>query len=194
MARTLHEKADVIPLLAEVFREFGYEGASLSSITEMTGLAKGSLYHFFPGGKEEMAAEILKHVDAWFVANVFVPLEREEPRAAVAMMWKSIDEYFHSGRRICLVGAFAIDDTRDRFAALIRSYFQRWVDALAGALSRAGVDRTTARSRAEESVIGIQGALTVARALNEDTIFARTIRRLSARVEEDLKHSVRPHP
>ena len=186
MARTLHEKADVIPLLAEVFREFGYEGASLSSITEMTGLTKGSLYHFFPGGKEEMAAEILKHVDAWFVANVFVPLEREEPRAAVAMMWKSIDEYFHSGRRICLVGAFAIDDTRDRFAALIRSYFQRWVDALAGALSRAGVDRTAARSLAEEAVIGIQGALTVARALNEDAIFARTIRRLSARLEEDL--------
>ena len=186
MARTLHEKADVIPLLAEVFREFGYEGASLSSITEMTGLTKGSLYHFFPGGKEEMAAEILKHVDAWFVANVFVPLEREEPRAAVAMMWKSIDEYFHSGRRICLVGAFAIDDTRDRFAALIRSYFQRWVDALGGALSRAGVDRTTARSLAEEAVIGIQGALTVARALHEDAIFARTIRRLTARVEEDL--------
>ena len=186
MARTLHEKADVIPLLAEVFREFGYEGASLSSITEMTGLTKGSLYHFFPGGKEEMAAEILKHVDAWFVANVFVPLEREEPRAAVAMMWKSIDEYFHSGRRICLVGAFAIDDTRDRFAALIRSYFQRWVDALTGALTRAGVDRTAARSLAEEAVIGIQGALTVARALNEDAIFARTIRRLTARVEEDL--------
>ncbi|MDU6377660.1 MAG: helix-turn-helix domain-containing protein, partial [Bradyrhizobium sp.] len=51
--RTLHERADVIPLIAEVFREFGFEGTSLSRITEKTALGKGSLYHFFPGGKEE---------------------------------------------------------------------------------------------------------------------------------------------
>ena len=49
--RTLHERADVIPLIAEVFREFGFEGTSLSRITEKTALGKGSLYHFFPGGK-----------------------------------------------------------------------------------------------------------------------------------------------
>ena len=30
MARTVAERSDVLPLLAEVFREHGYEGASLS--------------------------------------------------------------------------------------------------------------------------------------------------------------------
>ncbi len=77
MPRMIFEKADVIPLVAEVFRELG-EGTSLSSITDKTGLSKGSLYHFFPGGKEGMAAEILGHVDAWFVAELYRPLEREE--------------------------------------------------------------------------------------------------------------------
>ena len=49
----------MIPVVAEVFRAHGYEGATLSVITEATGLGKGSLYHFFPGGKEELAAAVL---------------------------------------------------------------------------------------------------------------------------------------
>jgi TetR/AcrR family transcriptional repressor of lmrAB and yxaGH operons len=53
MPRLVFAKADVVPLVAEVFRELGYEGTSLSSITDKTGLSKGSLYHFFPDGKEE---------------------------------------------------------------------------------------------------------------------------------------------
>jgi AcrR family transcriptional regulator len=61
--RTLYERADVVPLLAEIFRELGFEGATLSRITERTGIGKGSLYHFFPGGKEEMAAAVLAEVD-----------------------------------------------------------------------------------------------------------------------------------
>ena len=47
--------------LGEVFRAHGYEGASLTLITQATGLGKGSLYNFFPDGKEQMAAEVLAH-------------------------------------------------------------------------------------------------------------------------------------
>ncbi len=86
MARSVLERGDVIPLVAEVFRELGYEGASLNEITERTGIGKGSLYHFFPGGKEQMAVEVLDHVDRWFVENVFEPLERGEPRDGIANM------------------------------------------------------------------------------------------------------------
>ena len=58
MAKMIHERGDVLPALTEVFRTHGYEGASLALISRHTGLGKGSLYHFFPGGKEEMAAEV----------------------------------------------------------------------------------------------------------------------------------------
>lgn len=180
--REVFEKADVIPLVAEVFRELGYEGASLSAITARTGLSKGSLYHFFPGGKEEMAAGILAHVDHWFVAQVFEPLEQGEPREAIARMWKSVDGYFHSGRRVCLIGAFALDETRDRFAGVIRGYFRRWVTALEGALVRSGMEARLAKATAEETVIGIQGALTLARALDDKAIFGRTLRRLQQQI------------
>ena len=41
MPRVVAECGDVIPALAEVFREHGYEGASLSATTRATGLGKG---------------------------------------------------------------------------------------------------------------------------------------------------------
>src|ERR1700704_836175 len=116
------ERGEVLRALGEVFRAHGYEGASLTLITEAIGLGKGSLYHFFPGGKEEMAAEVLAHVDAWFATNVFRPLEEDEPQAAIAHMLTAVDDYFRSGQRICLVGSFALDATRDRFVAEIQRY------------------------------------------------------------------------
>ncbi|MGE0007871.1 MAG: TetR/AcrR family transcriptional regulator [Parvibaculaceae bacterium] len=187
MTRTVFEKADAVALVAEVFRELGFEGASMSSITGRTRLSKGSLYHFFPGGKDEMAAEILAHVHGWFAARVFEPLERDEPRAAIRAMWRAADDYFRSGRRICLIGAFALDETRDRFARPIRGYFKRWIEALAGALTRGGLDAETARALAEEAVAGIQGALTLARALNDKAIFGRSLRQLEDRLERSLE-------
>ncbi|RTL73894.1 MAG: TetR/AcrR family transcriptional regulator [Bradyrhizobiaceae bacterium] len=186
MARTVFEKSDAITRVAEVFRELGFEGASLFEITERTGLSKGSLYHFFPQGKEGMAAEILADVDGWFVREVFEPLERDEPRAAIAQMWRTVDSYFRSGRRVCLLGAFALDETRDRFAKPIRLYFKRWIEALDGALVRAGADAVIAKSLAEDIVGSIQGALTLARALKEDAVFGRTLARLQQRTDAVL--------
>ncbi|MUT68284.1 TetR/AcrR family transcriptional regulator [Paenibacillus sp. NEAU-GSW1] len=182
MTRIIHEKTDVVPMIAEVFRELGYEGATMSKITGRTGLSKGSLYHFFPGGKEEMASEIMAHVDAWFIAHVFEPLEQEDPQTAIPRMWREVNAYFRSGQRICLVGAFALDETRDRFALMIGRYFQRWIDALAAALVRTGATKEAALLLSEEAVGGIQGGLILARALNDPSVFERTIAGLAERV------------
>jgi Transcriptional regulator len=181
LARTVYERADVIPLIAEIFRDLGYEGATLSRITERTGLGKGSLYHFFPGGKEEMAAAVLAEVSDWFERFVYEPLRRDDPRQGIAAMWAAVDDYFQSGGRVCLVGAFALDETRDRFAVAIRSYFARWIEALRDALIRSGHDATSATRDAEEAVLGIQGALVLARALDDKAVFTRAIERLAGR-------------
>ncbi|TCT07985.1 TetR/AcrR family transcriptional regulator [Aquabacter spiritensis] len=183
MARLVYERADLLPLLGEVFREHGFEGASLAVISRRTGLGKGSLYHFFPGGKEEMAAAVLAHVDHWFETQVFRPL-REEPdgRRAITAMLEATDAYFRSGRRVCVVGVFALAESRDRFAVKVASYFSAWIDALAGALGRAGHPPDDARALSEEAVGLIQGALVLARALDDPAPFARTLARLKARL------------
>lgn len=173
MARLVHERADVVPLLAEVFREHGYEGASLARITAATGLGKGSLYHFFPGGKEEMATTVLAEIDGWFEREIYAPLRDGEGAAAIDHMFAACDRYFRSGRRVCLVGAFALADTRDRFAAALRDYFAAWVAALAAALTRLGT--ADALALAEAAVGGIQGAIVLSRALDRPEVFSRIL-------------------
>ena len=152
-------------------------------ITKATGLGKGSLYHLFPGGKQQMAAEVLAEIDGWFVRNVFVPLrEAEDARAGIAHMFAAVDDYFRSGCRVCLVGVFALGAARDEFAAAVRGYFKAWDDALAAALCRAGHDAAQASELAEDVLAGIQGALVLARAANDAKVFTRTLARLGKRV------------
>ena len=94
------ERREVLRTLGEVFRAHGYEGASLTLITEATGLGKGSLYNLFPGGKEQMAAEVLASIDGWFELNIYAPLcEATDPARAIAAMIAGVDRYFHSGDR-----------------------------------------------------------------------------------------------
>ena len=175
-------RAALLPQLGEVFRTYGYEGASLTLITAATGLGKGSLYHLFPGGKAQMAKDVLGEIDRWFEAEVFAPLrDSEDAAAGIAHMFKAVDAYFRSGRRVCLVGVFALGAARDEFADAVRGYFERWREALATALRRAGHGRGAAAELAEDILAGIQGALVLARAADEPKLFSRALARLKRR-------------
>lgn len=183
MARVMGERGDVVPLLAEVFRTYGFEGASLARISEGTGLGKGSIYNFFPGGKEEMAEAVLANIDGWFRDQVFQPLrERDDAARGVADMFTAVGRYFLSGRKVCLVGVFALGHERDRFAVKVQAYFAEWVDALASALERGGRTAAVARELAEDAVGGIQGALVLARAADEPELFMRALERMRLRL------------
>jgi len=177
-------RAALLPKLGEVFRTYGYEGASLTLITAATGLGKGSLYHLFPGGKAQMAKEVLAEIDGWFEREVFAPLrDGADPQSGIAHMFKAVDAYFRSGRRVCLVGVFALGAARDEFADAVHGYFEAWRDALASALRRAGHARGEAMELSEDILAGIQGALVLARAADDPAIFSRALKRMARRIE-----------
>jgi len=183
MARMVAERSDAIASLAEVFREHGYEGTSLAMIGKATGLGKGSLYHFFPGGKEEMVRAVLAEIGQWFEASVYSPLrERDDANTAIAAMLDETGKYFRSGRRVCLVGALAIGNTRGLFAQAIQGYFVAWVDALQAALVRQGRDPEQARLLSENAVVAIQGSIVLSRAFDDPAVFQRTIDQLHGRL------------
>ena len=183
MARVMTGRAAAIPALAEAFREHGFEGASVAQLCQATGLGKGSLYHFFPGGKDEMAAAVLADVDAWFASAIFEPL-RSAPAgdAAISAMFDAVVDYFRSGRRVCLQGAFALGRERDRFADVIRRYFEQWITALAAALRSDGQRAPAARAAAIEVVAAIQGGIVLSRALDEPDVFLAVIERQRTRL------------
>ena len=178
------QRAAAIPALAEAFREHGYEGASLARLCAATGLGKGSLYNFFPGGKEEMAAAVLADVHAWFTGSVFEPLRKAEAGdpGAIGAMFDAVTVYFRSGRRVCLQGAFALGRERDLFAATIAGYFDRWIAALAEALHATGHGGPAARLAAVETVAAIQGAIVLSRALDNPEVFQQVIDQTRTRI------------
>ncbi|HEU5338368.1 MAG TPA: TetR/AcrR family transcriptional regulator [Sulfuricaulis sp.] len=182
MPREIAERHDVIPMLGEIFREHGFSGTSLSEITHRTGLGKGSLYHFFPNGKKEMAEAVLDDVATWFETNVFAPLRKsKDPELGIKKMFEAVDRYFYSGKRICLVGAFALYNTRDQFGTKVNAYFSSWTKTLTAALKRNGLGTREARETAEDIVASIQGALVLARSQDDPMVFTRALKRLQNR-------------
>ena len=183
MPREIAERRDAVPALGEVFREHGFSGSSLAEISHHTGLGKGSLYHFFPGGKTEMAEAVLDDITNWFEENVFsAMLDSKHPESVIRSMFEAVDRYFRSGERTCLVGAFALNDTRDRFGDRISKYFNAWTDALTAALKHTGFSETNAAETAEDIIVSIQGALVLARSRQDAEVFTRTLKRLQRRI------------
>lgn len=185
MARTVLDRSDVVLALAGVFRRRGFESGSLSVIQQETGVGRGSLYHFFPQGKADMAAAVLAQVGDWFEERVFAPLRTTEDTSdAVAAMVREVGAYFTARERVCLFAAMTLGDERATFADTVRQYFTDWVEALAGSLRRGGLPAGEAGERAVDAVATIQGALILARAHDDDTtllsILARVERRLLA--------------
>lgn len=181
MPRMIAERIDTLPALGEVFREYGYNGASLSVISKATGLGKGSLYNFFPGGKEEMMVTVLSEIDHWFENNIFTPLiEHESAFQAVSHMFDNVEKYFRSGKRVCLIGALAINDPEDLFAKTVSNYFLRWIETLTLALKRLNISEP--EYEAKEIIAEIQGAIVLTRAIDDPDLFSRYIEKKRLRL------------
>ena len=63
--KPVRSRADVVTQLVDLFFRHGYNGTTLSLISSGTGLGRASLYHHFPGGKEEMARAVLEQAEIW---------------------------------------------------------------------------------------------------------------------------------
>ncbi len=61
MPRKSDAKEKLIKAAAKLFRERGYHAVGLTEILEESGAPKGSFYHHFPDGKDQLAAECLRY-------------------------------------------------------------------------------------------------------------------------------------
>ena len=61
VARTADTRARLVAATAALLQRQGYEATSIKRIITEAGATFGSLYHFFPEGKEQLAAEALRH-------------------------------------------------------------------------------------------------------------------------------------
>ncbi|MFI5911691.1 TetR/AcrR family transcriptional regulator [Dactylosporangium sp. NPDC051541] len=166
--------------LAEVFRHSGYEGASLTALSSASGLQRASLYHRFPDGKHGMAVAVLDSVERAF-GDILAPLTAEsDPRTAVKAMARRVGAFYADGRLACVLDTMTLrgapDDVRARAAHLATA----WLTAMADVARRSGATAPQAKRRARTALVSIEGALVVARVLDDPAEFRRVLSELPA--------------
>lgn len=172
-------KAEAIAQILKVFRQYGYEGTTLSRLSKATGLGKASLYHYFPNGKEEMAQAVLDFIDQWMKSNIFVPLKGTgTPRDRLRQMSENVDRLYCGGEQTCILAVLSLGEAKDLFHSQIQQALKSWIDTLAEVLVEADIEPTLARQRAEDAVIQIQGSLILARGLDNTAPFQRVLKQL----------------
>lgn len=176
MPAALQSKSQVVASLLRAFRRSGYDGASLSRLSEETGLRRASLYHHFPGGKEEMARSVVVSAGKDFTDLVLSTLRKpgtaEERLNAMA---SALTTFYDGGNEACILALMTVGHGREELAPEIRKGLQGWIEAIAILLQNNGRTRAEALARAQDAVVRIQGALVVARGLDDTSVFERAV-------------------
>ena len=169
----------------DLFRTYGYEGVSLSRLSETTGLEKASLYYRYPGGKEEIVLAVATWAVAWFEEFVFAPLQGEGvPRRRIGVVAEHLRSLYCDGTKPCVIEALSISGGSDALKAVLRTTVQSWTKAFAEIAREAGLPPGLALLRAEEAIVRIEGALIVARVLGDTTPFQRALKLLPGMLTE----------
>jgi len=164
--------------LLDEFRACGFDGVSLSRISEVTGLGKASLYHHFPGGKGEMAQAVMGLAGGWLEANVFGPLEdKGDPSVRLELVLQALDGFYQHGKKSCLLDVMPLGGGPELHKA-VEGVMRRLLSGFERLALDAGIKKAAAKARAESALIGIQGSLVVSRGLGDNGPFLNQIRSL----------------
>ncbi len=192
MRKISDKKSDIVSAAAALFRRQGYAGTGLSEILGEAQAPKGSLYHYFPEGKEaigvaavEASGEILERQLREFC--------KDDPPSDVLMMrmaehlgaWLERSGY----REGCGIATVVLETTP--YVESIRSAGERayasWRVIIEERLRAEGVDPERARRLAGFAMSVIQGGLLFSRV-------ARSTRPLMEAAEEACASLRRERP
>jgi TetR/AcrR family transcriptional regulator, lmrAB and yxaGH operons repressor len=176
MTKEKMTREKVLACLFEQFRRNGYDGVSLSSMSEVTGLGRSSLYHYFPLGKEQIVTEVLEYGHELLLQNILLPLKGEEkPYIKIQAMCKTLLEFYDYGRTPCLLGTLIVGNSMDIYQDKVGTSLKCWMTSIAEVLKEAGINENQAIVKAENTIISIQGGLLIAKGTADPMLFVRQI-------------------
>ena len=172
-------KEEAIIKLIPAFRQYGYEGATLSLLSKASGLGKASLYHHFPGGKLEMAAAVFGYVGSRFSDQVLKSLQGEDkPESKIQAMCNSLQEFYDYGKKSCFLAIMSFGEADNLFHDQVKAKLQKIIETLAQVLIDEGIEPEIAQMRSQDAIGTIQGALILVRILDDSEPFNRAIESL----------------
>ena len=164
---TSDSRARMVRSAASLIRTRGVTGTSFSDVLADSGAPRGSIYHHFPEGKEQLAADAIKWTSERVLAH-----QRECPATTpegvldwFIDMWRQV-VVSSGGRAGCVVAGVAVDTDAAETGPMtvVRVTFRSWVDLLSGQLRAAGLTPTRAAAVATATLAGMEGALILCRA------------------------------
>ncbi|GHG59179.1 TetR/AcrR family transcriptional regulator [Amycolatopsis acidiphila] len=157
---------------AELFRRNGYTGTGLKQIVTAANAPFGSLYHFFPGGKEQLGEEVIRHSGMLYAElfDIFItPAEDvvsgiEAAFAAAAVTLRETD-YADA----CPIATIALEvaSTSEPLRQATADVFSHWIAKGTEAFQRFGLPEDNARKLTVAVITSLEGAFVLSRSLRD---------------------------
>jgi len=168
VGRAAKHKENLVRTAMRLFRQQGYASTGLQQIVAESEAPKGSLYHYFPSGKEalgEAAVTLAGDMIGEMLTNLAA--RHTDPKAFLRAYCKTMagwmeESGFHSG---CPIATTLLENA-PRSPSITRAGQQAidgWIDIVSGVLARAGMEKREARSRAQLVIAAMEGALILSR-------------------------------
>ncbi|MFE5633299.1 TetR/AcrR family transcriptional regulator [Streptomyces sp. NPDC056543] len=153
----------IVRTTSRLMQRQGYEGTGIKQISREAGATLGSVYHFFPGGKQELGTAALRLGDEEFTDFLREALDTEpEPEkvlvtltAALAQGLRDSDWLDGCPVTSTVVGTATTAPDIQRAAA---EAFARWRAVVAGKLAAAGFAEADAEELAHTVIATLEGA------------------------------------
>ena len=177
------QKARLNNALRSVFLRSGYAGASVARLAAATELGKASLYHYFPGGKEEMGRALVREAVSQLQHQVFSRLGRgSDAVAAICLTIDGFSDYVDGGAQNCLLAQFSQENAPVIDQDQIRTQFEEWHRQLASRFEDLDLKPKAAKRAARQLVAELYGHLLLATLLGQPKEFRRGVKRLKAQL------------
>jgi AcrR family transcriptional regulator len=155
---------------AELFRRQGYVGTGLKQIVAEARAPFGSVYHFFPGGKEQLGADVIRRSGAMYL-QLFVEIagRADDVVSAVDLFFReaAVDVEASDYADACPIATVALEvaSTSEIMREATAEVFTSWLDAARAYFASAGISEARARELAWEMLSLLEGAFIFSRAM-----------------------------
>jgi AcrR family transcriptional regulator len=129
----------------------------------------GSLYHFFPGGKEQLGSEVIRWSGGMYlqlIEAIFDPAP--DVATAVSDFFRGAAEHLRETdyADACPIATVALEvaSTNEPLRQATAAVFESWITAAAERLAAAGIADSTARELAICALAALEGAFILSRA------------------------------
>lgn len=194
MARTTDARRKAIDTAERLFCMQGYAATGLAQLIEESGSPKGSFYFHFPGGKRELALDVIAAYRARTAAGLRAAASATEgqPEKFVSVLVNQLaGEMAKSAWTKGCVGQVLAQELAPKDAEVadaLQVLFDEWAQIIGQALG----SRSTYMQRATALVAALEGARTLARACRSRAPFDAVIQQFGPRAGEERRVQLRP--